>query len=167
MSTGREEPFGAPTTETPEKLEKKLGWKVKQGGSQLFNFGKSGGYNVSNPQNVGNSTPETYESAMLQIYREAHRAGISPLVTVTKNPTRNRELVRLDLITGDLLQKAGYQIFDYHQAVLFKSHDETSVNLDMGVDKKISHKDRIGFFKQLDLRKGGIAASWEDILFAR
>jgi hypothetical protein len=116
---------------------------------------------------LGNETGETYESAMLQIYSEAHRAGISPLVTVTKNPTRAGKLVRLDLITADLLRKSGYDIFDYHQAILFKSHDESSVNLDGEIDEKISHKGRIGFFKQLSLGKGNVAASHEDVLFAR
>ena len=116
---------------------------------------------------IGSADPETYESAMLQIYREAHRAGISPLVTVTKNPTRQGKLVRLDLITIDLLRKAGYFIFDYHQAILFKSHDVSSVNLDGIVDHKMHHKGRIGFFKKLSLNKGSVAASWEDVLFSR
>src|SRR5439155_1426164 len=119
-------------------------------------YGKSSGQ-------IGSADPETYESAMLQIYREAHRAGISPLVTVTKNPTRQGKLVRLDLITVDLLRKAGYSIFDYHQAILFKSHDVSSVNLDGIVDRKIHHKGRIGFFKKLSLNKGSVAASWEDV----
>jgi hypothetical protein len=120
----------------------------------------------NHPENIA-SNPETYESAMLQIYREAHRAGISPLVTVTKNPTRQGKLVRLDLITIDLLQKAGYSIFDYHQAILFKSHDVSSVNLDGIVDRKVHHKGRIGFFKKLSLNKGSVAASWEDVVFSR
>jgi hypothetical protein len=123
-------------------------------------------YGASKGQ-VGSENPETYESAMLQIYREAHKAGISPLVTVTKNPTRQGKLVRLDLITIDLLQKAGYSIFDYHQAVLFKSHDVSSVNLDGIVEKKTSQKGRIGFFKRLQMAKGSIAASWEDVIFSR
>lgn len=137
---------------------------MKRGGSQLYNstqgYGKAQG-------NVGNeANNETYESAMLQIYSEAYRAGISPLVTVTKNPTRSGKLVRLDLITADLLTQVGYEIFDCHQAVLFKSHDVTSVNLDMGIDEKVHHKGRIGFFKKLSLNKGSVAASWEDVLFA-
>ena len=52
---------------------------------------------------------ESYLSAMLQVYRESAKAGISPLCLVTKNPTRNGKLRRLDIDTKMLLEKVGYK----------------------------------------------------------
>ena len=150
------------------KLSELYGRKVViKGASQLNLVNQRYGHAKGQIGSMPNETDETYESAMLRIYSEAKKAGISPLAIVTKNPTRKGQIVRLDLITADLLRKSGYQIFDYHQAVLFRSHDETSVDLDMNIREKTSHKGRIGFFRQLSLRKGGVAASWEDVIFAR
>jgi hypothetical protein len=125
-------------------------------------------------ENVGNQTPEDYSSAMLKVYSEAFKAGISPLVTVTKNPTRKGALVRLDLMTADLLMKAGYELFDYHQAILVTKEVMTEINLESlaegdGVESidRTENKGRIGFFKRLQLAKGGIIAQWEDVIFAR
>lgn len=60
----------------------------------------------------------------------------SPLVTITKNPTRNGKLRRLDLSTYDLLLKAGYQIIDYHQAMLFQEREQATLD-----GRKVKRKD--------------------------
>lgn len=117
----------------------------------------------TNPLNIGNQPDESYLSAMLKVYQQAYLCGISPLVVVTKNPTRNGKLRRLDLDTVYLLQLAGYEIFDYHRAVLFESHKQETLD---GATKDV-HKGRVSFFKRLALEKGATVAQYEDVIFAR
>jgi len=112
--------------------------------------------------NIGNQQGETYLEAMLQVYKEAYKSGISPLVVVTKNPTRNGELRRLDLDTANLLMQAGYEIIDYHRAVLFEERKQQTL---MG-DVETIPKGRLSFFKRLSYQKGNIVAQWEDIIIA-
>lgn len=106
---------------------------------------------------------ETYLSAMLKVYQQAYLCGISPLVIVTKNPTRNGKLRRLDLDTVRLLEISGYEIFDYHRSVLFETHRQSTLD---GEARDV-HKGRISFFKRLSLEKGKTVAQWEDVIFAR
>lgn len=111
---------------------------------------------------LGVSTSETYTTAMLAVYSEAFKAGISPLVTVTKNPTRKGKLRRLDLDTAALLQRAGYEIIDYHRATLFDEINQST--LTGGAEKVL--EGRVSFFKRLSIQKGNVAAKWEDIIVA-
>ena len=113
-------------------------------------------------QQIGNQTNETYLTAMETVYSEAYKAGISPLVTVTKNPTKNHKLRRLDLDTAMLLEKVGYKIVDYHQAVLFKTKPQQTL---FG-EEKTEIKGQVSFFKRLSMQKGNVAADHEDIIFA-
>jgi predicted methyltransferase len=62
---------------------------------------------------------ETYWDAMRTVYTEAYQSGISPLVIVTKDPTRDRQIVPLGASTAALIEQIGYRIVDYHRAVLF------------------------------------------------
>lgn len=117
----------------------------------------------TNPLNIGNQPDESYLSAMFKVYQQAYLCGISPLVVVTKNPTRNGALRRLDLDTISLLQSCGYEIFDYHRSILFESHKQDTLD---GSTKDV-HKGRISFFKRLSLEKGNTVAQYEDIIFAR
>jgi hypothetical protein len=112
--------------------------------------------------NIANKRSETYLSAMQQVYSESYKAGISPLVTVTKNPTKNHKLRRLDLDTAMLLEKVGYKIVDYHQAVLFKTKTQQTL---FG-EEKTEIKGQVSFFKRLSMQKGNVAADHEDIIFA-
>lgn len=116
--------------------------------------------------NLGNENGQTYLSAMLQVYGEAFKSGISPLVVITKNPTRKGKLRRLDLDTLKLLEQVGYKIIDYHRAVLFKVKEENQATLDGEKLSKQQIKGRVSFFKRLSLAKGNVAAQWEDILIA-
>ena len=139
-----------------------------QNGSPDFNLphDKNGRYvNLSyghSDGQLGNESGETYLSAMLQVYKEAAKAGISPLVTVTKNPTKNHELRRLDLDTARLLETAGYTIVDYHRAVLFEEREQQTLD----GDKKKHVKGQMSFFKQLSYQKGNVVADHEDVLFS-
>lgn len=116
----------------------------------------------SSKNQIGNQSNETYLSAMLQVYAEAYKAGISPLVTVTKNPTRKGHLRRLDLDTASLLQQAGYRIVDYHRAILFRQNAQQTLLGD--IRKEV--KGQVSFFKRISMLKGNIAADHEDIIFA-
>ena len=118
-------------------------------------------YGSSNGQ-IGNQTDGTYLSAMLKVYSEAFKAGISPLVTVTKNPTKNRQLRRLEIDTALLLEQAGYEIVDYHQAMLFKTQTQITLSGEM----KPVIKGQLSFFKRISVQKGNVAADHEDILIA-
>ncbi|MDD3813280.1 MAG: DNA methyltransferase [Desulfocapsaceae bacterium] len=146
----------------------------EMGKNQPAKVGKKCGYlrelHGNNPANIGNITDsiknivgESYLTAMLEVYYQAYICGISPLIVVTKNPTRNGKLRRLDLDTIKILQLAGYEIFDYHRAILFDSHKQETLD---GCSKTL-HKGRISFFKRLALEKGGTVAQWEDVIFAR
>ena len=100
-----------------------------------------------------------YLSEMLRVYKEASK--VCPIIcVVTKNPTRAGKLRRLDIDTAMLLEKSGYQIVDYHRAVLFKTYEQSTLT---GETKK-EHKGRLSFFKRLSLSKGNQAAMWEDVL---
>ena len=111
---------------------------------------------------IGNQKPETYWEAMRQVYTEAYQCGISPLVIVTKDPTRNRQIVPLGASTAALVESCGYHITDYHRAVLFEERRQAT--LDGEVKKAVAG--RISFFKRLSIAKGSPAARWEDVLFA-
>ena len=96
---------------------------------------------------------------MLRVYKEASK--VCPIIAVvTKNPTRNGKLRRLDLDTAKLLELAGYAIVDYHRAILFKTYEQSTL---IGETKK-EYKGRLSFFKRLSLNKGNQAAMWEDVL---
>ena len=114
------------------------------------------------PANIGNHIGNTYQGAMLEVYREAFKSGISPLVTVTKNPTKNKKIRRLDLDTVALLQAAGYEIVDHHRAILFDVVSQK--NLD-GTVTRTPHG-RMSFFKRLAFDKGSPVAQWEDVIIA-
>ena len=121
---------------------------------------KTLGLQIENPNNIGSQKQSSYLSAMLQVYQEAYKSGMSVLVTVTKNPTRAGKLRRLDLDTAKLIELSGFKIIDYHRAVLFKTHEQHTLT---GSIKK-EHKGRLSFFKRLSLAKGNKASEWEDVI---
>lgn len=112
--------------------------------------------------NIGNKQGETYLEAMSRVYSEAFKAGISPLCVITKNPTRNHVLRRLDLDTALILQKCGYVLHDYHRAVLY----DFEVNETLDGSQATDYHGRLSFFKRLSLTNGNTAAQWEDVLIA-
>ena len=146
--------FGVSTDET---IRKKIEMALER---------EKGNYS-ENPNNIGNlpdnQQGETYLSAMTKVYAEAYKCGISPLVCVVKCPTRNGKLRRLDIDTCVLMQSAGYEIFDYHRAILFEEQTQATFS---GETIK-SPKGRLSFFKRLSYAKGTEIARWEDVIFGR
>jgi hypothetical protein len=141
----------------PGKVGRTCGYMKNYHGSdsaQIANF---------KDNNKDDKQAESYLSAMLEVYKQAFLCGISPLIVVTKDPTRNGKLRLLSSDTLHLLKGAGYEIFDYHRAILFESHKQETLE----GDTKDVHKGRLSFFKRLSLEKGGIAAKWEDVFFVR
>jgi DNA modification methylase len=132
---------------------------------ELRSKGEWEGYNRSDTRNIGNLKEKEYEDAMTEVYSEAKKTGISPLVVVTKNPTRKGKLVDVATITANALERAGYEVFDYHRARLFDvSRTQTSKLFPQSQEKT---QGRISFFKRLSMKKGSVAAEWEDIMFAK
>jgi len=114
-------------------------------------------------KNIGNYSNQSYQQAMLQVYQGLFDAGISPVITITKNPTKNKQLKRLDIETIELLERAGYKIADYHRAILWQEEEQQT--LDGDNFKEFSG--RLSFFKRLSLERGNVAAKWEDIIIAK
>lgn len=104
---------------------------------------------------------DTYLGAMSQIYREAFKV-CKVIATVTKNPTKKGELRRLDIDTAKLLEMAGFEIVDYHRAILF---EEKTQKLLTGGSRRET-KGRLSFFKRLSKAKGNVVTNHEDILIA-
>ena len=115
----------------------------------------------TDPSNIGNHTQESYLSAMRLVYAEIAKVS-DVCVVVTKNPTRNHALRRLDLDTLALLEEAGFSILCQHKALLFEETEET--DLFGRTHKKV--KGRMSFFKRLSWQKGSPVAAWEDVIFA-
>jgi len=114
---------------------------------------------TDNIENIGNQNNQSYLSEMLKVYKEASK--VCPIIcTITKNPTRNKQLRRLDLDTKNLLELAGYKIVDYHRAMLFSEHKQQTLT----GETKSEYKGRLSFFKRLSLQKGNVASMWEDVL---
>ena len=84
------------------------------------------------------------------------------MVTITKNPTKKKKIKRLDIETAELLEKAGYDIVDYHQAMLWQEEEQQTLD---GSNFK-EYSGRLSFFKRLSLEQGNVAAQWEDIIIA-
>ena len=117
-----------------------------------------GGLHYSNnPNNIGNSAP-LYKKVMPEIYASLAQCA-SVIVTVTKNPTKAKRIVRLDKFTYKFLREAGWRVTDYHRAILW----EIQVQGGLWQEKRIP-RGRIGFFKRYDLARGLPAANYEDIL---
>ena len=103
----------------------------------------------------------SYLTAMLKVYQEI--AAVSDvLAVVIKNPTRNKQLRRLDLDTIKLLELAGWTIHCQHRALLFEELEQAT--LFGGTTRRV--KGRMSFFKRLSWQNGQPVAAWEDIIIA-
>ena len=129
--------------------------KDKEDRTQIGNFTRNEWGNLNNQQ-------PSYLSEMMKVYQEAYKSGMSVLCTITKNPTRNKKLRRLDLNTAFLLEKSGWKIIDYHRAILFKTAEQKTL---FGETQKV-YKGRLSFFKLLSLKRGNVASNFEDIIIA-
>ncbi len=122
--------------------------------------GLSGEYGQSSGQ-IGNEKSESYLSAMRQVYSEAAKV-CDVLALVTKNPTRNGRLRKLDEDTIALLEATGWRIVCHHHAILFEEQESQDL---FGDTHKKAHG-RLGFFKRLSWQKGAEVAKWEDVIIA-
>lgn len=116
---------------------------------------------IEDPESIGNQEGETYLSAMRQVYSEIAKVS-DVLVVVTKNPTRNGKLRRLDEDTISLLEATGWTIKCTHKAILFE--EQETQDLFGNGHKKV--KGRLSFFKRLSYQKGSPVAQWEDVICA-
>jgi hypothetical protein len=128
-----------------------------------FLMGKEALADRANTGNIGTfrDVSESYLDAMRQVYAEAYKV-CDALAVVTKNPTRNGKLRRLDLDTIALLEEVGFTIRCHHRAILFEEHEQA--DLFGNVQKKV--KGRLSFFKRLSYQKGSPVAQWEDVVVA-
>jgi hypothetical protein len=116
--------------------------------------------NLGNLKDEEKKSEETYLDAMNAVYAECAKV-CRALVTVTKNPTRNHALRRLDLDTKRLLEANGFKILGWYRARLFYLYQQT--NLD-GEEGKQLVRGRMSFFKRIQLDKGSPVAEHEDVL---
>ena len=133
--------------------------KAQQKRQEFINSGNIGLINTQG--NKGKDLSESYLSAMLQVYQQASQL-MPIIVTITKNPTRKGKLRRLDIDTAKLLMMCGYEIVDYHRALLFEEKRQKTL---IGTEKK-ELKGRLSFFKRLSVQKGNVASQWEDVIVA-
>jgi len=108
------------------------------------------------------SSGESYLSAMLKVYQEIAKVS-DTVVIVIKNPTRNKQLRRLDLDTIKILEMAGWNIHCQHRALLFAELETPTL---FG-EKAVKIKGRMSFFRRLAWQNGQPVASWEDIIIAK
>lgn len=116
---------------------------------------------VGSEGQIGQEQGETYLSAMLQVYQGCCKV-CSHLVVVIKDPTRDGKIRRLGRDTCKLLRLAGFEIFDYHQAILFEEQELAGL---FGKHKRV--KGRLSFFKRLGWQKGQPISNFEHVIFAR
>ena len=101
----------------PERMMGGPPAKSSHGGGQVIY------HNPISEGQIGQERAESYLSAMCQVYAEAFKV-CDVLAVVTKNPTRNGALRRLDLDTIALLEEVGFTIRCVHRAILFQEHQQ-------------------------------------------
>lgn len=120
---------------------------------------------------IGETQAETYASACLQVYAACARAGVRYLAVVTKNPTRDGKLRRLDKLTARLLRQAGYRVVAWRRAWLWETRAQQEERLGQArlfadeVPPSARVEGRVSFFKRIQMAKGSPAAQHEDVFF--
>jgi len=114
---------------------------------------------------IRHPAPETYCSAMLQVYRGMH-AVLKPggvVALVTKNRVKRGKIRRLDEDTIRLMEAAGFVLLDRVRAMLA---EDLGAQLSLeGADKPI-RRERKSFFKRLFENKNPkLKVDWEDVMF--
>ncbi len=84
-------------------------------------IGKEGGYSEATEGQIGNKKGETYASMTRDVYRALYRCGAKYAVLVTKNPVKKQQLKRLDLLTIQLMQDAGFRHVATRHAYLWQT----------------------------------------------
>lgn len=105
---------------------------------------------------------ESYLEAMQTVFNEVSKV-CRCIVTVTKNPTRDKKLRRLDLDMLALLHMTGFKVTHWFHAQLFKVVHQATLDGDV----KKEAKGRLSFFKRMFFQKGNIVADHEDVIVAQ
>lgn len=143
--------------------------------------GKDGtGYAENSPAQIGTKRGKEYQEMCLDVYRALARAGCKYAVLVVKCSVKNGALHRLDNLTIDLMEQAGYRLAFRKRAWLWETRaqmlargvqppplekvaEKTRANY-VGREDQIPHG-RLTFFHQIHLLAGRRApAQWEDVL---
>jgi hypothetical protein len=175
------QPYEAQSGGNPEVKTGPLADKRLHDRHAASRIGKNGGYSEATEGQIGNAKGERYSAMCRDVYRALWRASIPTVVLVTKNPVKKQQLKRLDLLTVQLMQDAGYSLVAARRAYLWQTVAELAAR---GVtipkpDKpkaKLDHMfwdkwderpyGEISFFNVNHMLQGRIApAKWEDVLF--
>lgn len=70
---------------------------------------------------IGTKQGESYGSACREVYSALWRSGCKHVTLVTKNPVKNQQLRRLDLLTVALMRDAGYELTWARRAYLWET----------------------------------------------
>lgn len=141
------------------------------------------GYAENSDGQIGTKHGESYASACRDVYRSLWHGGVEYAVLVTKNPVKDGEFRRLDLLTIKLMADAGYELIARRRAWLWETRGQMKAR---GVEppavetctprRQALYKGReddipvgrISFFNEIHMGKGRRApAQWEDVLFFR
>lgn len=141
------------------------------------------GYAENSDGQIGTKQGESYASACRDVYRSLWFGKVEYAVLVTKNPVKDGEFRRLDLLTIKLMADAGYELIARRRAWLWETRGQMKAR---GVEppavetctprRQALYKGReddipvgrISFFNEIHMGKGRRApAQWEDVLFFR
>jgi hypothetical protein len=123
-----------------------------------------GDYGSSNGQ-LGNTSGDTYWSAVAEIYRQCFLA-LKPgghIAVVVKSYVKAGKIVPLPEQTWKLLQHVGFEPVERVRAMLVKEDSHPGL-FDGPVVKKTERK---SFFRRLAERKGSPPIDFEEVLFLR
>jgi len=152
-------PYGNPRPgDNAEARDVKRGFKPMKG-SFRSNYPEGEGQIGNLDEEKAVKGKETYLQAMLSVYQECAKV-CRAIVTVTKNPTKNKQLRRLDIDTKALLEKAGFNIIAWFKPRLFEVVETRTLDGKM----RREPKGRLSFFKRMQFRKGGLVSDHEDVL---
>ena len=113
------------------------------------------------------TSPETYWTAMRQVYTSMHQAlrPGSVMAVVVKDYVKHGRRVPLCDRMAHLLEACGYEVLVRVRAMLVKEH-HVGVDLFSGAEVR-KKTERKSFFRRLAEKKGSPGIDWEEIIFAR
>jgi hypothetical protein len=136
------------------------GWSLNSDGSNRL--AKSAGQNYSdNPENIGNSTGETFWTAARDIVSQCYQilkpGGVA--VWVVKDFVRNKKIVPFCADWKKLCLACGFEFLHEHHAMLVKSRQKMTLGGPVTIEKK-----KCSFFRRLAEKKGSPKIDWEVVL---
>lgn len=116
------------------------------------------------PDNIGNTSNETYWQAMRQVYAQMHLA-LKPggvCACVVKDYVKNKARVPLCDDTVKLLESIGFHVFERTRAWVVTETREAGLFGDV-----VKIKSRKSFFRRLAEAKGSPPIDWEEVLWCQ